>query len=312
MTMPSFHAEWAPQIPCPGCDAKNLLLSDELQTYLWDKAVPCVYCGVGIDLFTVLRDYLALQAQPEIAMAIVGAHVPFFKIPLVAGKSVTVDFTDYGVPADADILAVFSGKRQISDIRTVAPHIILPDRFPIDPPRHLSLTGYAVNDGVSDELSMAVVWMPHGEHTPQRQLVNAMSAFVSERYMDSIIPANTSVEAAIAPIVREGLARYAGRDRVNGLLDVAGYSHQLNVLLPVVAAVTRVPPLHDSVRGLLNRLNKLRNDRAHGAAVQSPLTKQEAAELLTAALLGVAYGEMVSPVLIDGKKPRRPRLDRYR
>ena len=91
---------------------------------------------------------------------------------------------------------------------------------------------------------------------------------------------------------------------------MATYSHQLNVLLPVVAALGKVPPLLDSIRGVLNRLNKLRNYQAHRALSPSPLTKHDAAELLTAALLGVAYGEMVSPVLISGQKPRRPRLNR--
>ena len=52
---------------------------------------------------------------------------------------------------------------------------------------------------------MAVVWMPRGEHTPQRQLVNAMSAFVNERYIDAIIPANVAVESVVTPLVRQVL-----------------------------------------------------------------------------------------------------------
>ena len=71
--------------------------------------------------------------------------------------------------------------------------------------------------------------------------------------------------------------------------DAATYSHQLNVLLPLVAEWSRVPHLPDHIRGALNRLRRLRNDIAHRGKPEALLTPAEAAEVLCAALFGFRY-----------------------
>jgi len=62
--------------------------------------------------------------------------------------------------------------------------------------------------------------------------------------------------------------------------DAATYSHQLNVLLPLVAEWSRMA---------LNRLRRLRNDIAHRGKPEALLTPAEASEVLCAALFGFRY-----------------------
>lgn len=297
--------ELAEQFPCPACGTSNLLAAEDVYTYLWDLKVPCDRCGEQIDLWTSLSRYLASSNRPEPALALVGASVPFFTVPVVFDQDTTISFGAHGVPKDADIMAVFT-KPIVTPSRTVSPPIDLPLRLPSPASHELRLRAHKVPGEHSGKLQITVVWMPQGEHTAQRQLVDATSHFVAGRLAEIIIPANSAVESVVTPLVVGCLERFVSRDRVESFISEATYSHQLNVLLPVLAKLIALPPLPDVVRGALNRLNKLRNDKAHRGHLATALTKAEAAELLTSAFLGVSYAAMSRPVLVEGTAPRRP------
>lgn len=303
-----FGLAVAPQVPCAVCGSSNLLQEREVYTYLWAGTFPCDKCSGEIDLWTCLSRYLSSRDRPESALALVGANVPIFSVPIVLDQDVTIAFDTLGVPIDADVMAVFT-KAIATDSATIVPRIDLPERLPGSPPHQLRLRSQPLSDVREGRLHLTVVWMPHGEHSAQRQLVDATAQFVEGRLSEMIIPANSAVESALAPLIAGGLQRHAARERVDRFLDVATYAHQLNVLLPVLTNLTGLPPLPVSVRGVLNRLNKLRNDKAHRGHLVDQLTDLEASELLSSAFLGVSYVAMCGPVLIEGRRPRRPRAN---
>jgi hypothetical protein len=96
------------------------------------------------------------------------------------------------------------------------------------------------------------------------------------------------------------LGRYAAGESVKHFLDdAATYSHQLNVVLPLVAALGGAPRLPDHIRGLLNRLRRLRNQIVHGK-LKTPLSQAEIAELLCSALFAFRYVDLVQSRLAKG------------
>lgn len=86
------------------------------------------------------------------------------------------------------------------------------------------------------------------------------------------------------------LFRYSSKKRIEDFLDSrATYSHQLNILLLLVASTFSFPKLPDNIRGNLNRLRDLRNDLAHKGASEVPIAKEDCANLLNTAVFGLGY-----------------------
>jgi len=82
----------------------------------------------------------------------------------------------------------------------------------------------------------------------------------------------------------------AGKGKITSFLsDAATYSYQLNILLPWIAQNNDLPPFDPTIVGLLNRLRSTRNSLAHTGKTEQPLDKDQTAELLTAALFGFRY-----------------------
>ena len=121
-------------------------------------------------------------------------------------------------------------------------------------------------------------------------LVTAFSYYVGANYEASLIPANVAVEAKLFQFLERNLERVASNETVEEFLTMhATYSHQLNVLLPLVVNHLGAIPLNRELRGKLNRLNRLRNDVAHRGRCSPALSKDECAELVTASLIGFRY-----------------------
>ena len=57
--------------------------------------------------------------------------------------------------------------------------------------------------------------------------------------------------------------------------------------------------MSDNIRGLLNRLRKLRNKLVHEGIIEKQLEKNEVAEMMTAALFGFRYLELLEPELTN-------------
>jgi hypothetical protein len=97
--------------------------------------------------------------------------------------------------------------------------------------------------------------------------------------------------------------QHASKEKVKPFLRDATYGHQLNVILPALLRSSTAPQLPIAIRGLLNRLRELRHQMAHEGRLEEDLDRNEAAELLCAALFGFRYVSLVRPFLLPGAQP---------
>ena len=157
-------------------------------------------------------------------------------------------------------------------------------------------------------MAVFVTWFSRAEDEQVGvHLVEAARRYNDERFDALIVPANIAAEVAVGRALSKVLRPFGSVEHVGRFLqDGATYSHQLNVLLNVAASVVGVARLPDTIRGLLNRLRKLRNDVAHegGCAAQS---RKDAAEHLAAAIFGVHYAKLLDR-MADAATARGPIL----
>lgn len=129
--------------------------------------------------------------------------------------------------------------------------------------------------------------------------MDAFGAYYSHQYQSGIVPANVAIEARLSRLLTSFLERFVSRDGTKRFLDdAATYSHQLNVLLPVIAHMRGVPVLPDNIRGQLNRLRDFRNEIAHTGRTEHELTNDDAANCFCAALFGFHYINLIEPNIL--------------
>jgi hypothetical protein len=86
----------------------------------------------------------------------------------------------------------------------------------------------------------------------------------SRRYWHVILPAHIGFEIALIPLIRTVLEKYVSKERVKDFLnDSIDMSAALNIVLPLLCEILRVPQLDAEIRGQLNRLREFRNKLVH-------------------------------------------------
>lgn len=150
------------------------------------------------------------------------------------------------------------------------------------------------------QASTTVTWAHHDSDDDGRRSLNrALLAMADGRLEEAMVPANVAVEVTLANVLQERL-RVLGvsEKRIKPFMtDAATYSHQLNVLLPVVLAGTGAPPLPDDLRGILNRLRDLRNSVGHRGKAKEPLTRETVGECVAGAIFGFHYVRLAAESL---------------
>ena len=228
------------------------------------------------------------------ALSFVGAKTTVFVLPLHPGKKARYRFSENGVPLGSKVLYVNytpngPGGNGLFPLEW---HGNVPTRrFAMD---EVTLQPVPVSDTeppAETNLAIMVTWVPHSAADDAWQsLFDAFEAFIAERYSSVVVPANVAVESSLLVFLTRFLDPIVGKKKTEDFLSsAASYSHQLNVLLPLVAELRGMPRLPVHIAGCLNRLRSLRNDLAHSGATAAPLTRKETAQLLTAALFGFHY-----------------------
>jgi hypothetical protein len=151
--------------------------------------------------------------------------------------------------------------------------------------------------------------MPHGEESNEtpvaiqicwiertlnneilENLIDSVEAFTLKDYNACVIPSNVTVEATLNNILSEYLKKHSSKDRVTDFLsNGATYSHQLNVLLPLITSYEKFPKFPDHLRGNLNELRGLRNTIAHEGKTFKILDKKTISRLICSSAFGLAY-----------------------
>jgi len=230
----------------------------------------------------------------NLAYSAIGARTCIGKVYLRAGQSTRVDFKNFGVPDDAKLLHVNYTPQ--SGLFPIEMHGNVPVRHSIPSFLHLwpRPSGTLPNGGIV-EVNVSITWVTYAanEYTWQ-SLVDGFEAYISGRYHYLLVPANVAVEFSLNRLLWDAFERVAGKERTKEFLDRgATYSHQLNVLLPLLIDTKGLPLLSNHLRGLLNSLRDYRNQLAHrGVLDDGPLEHDRAANLICAALFGFRYLEL--------------------
>lgn len=298
--MPTPERDTAgPWVICPACDEHSITVSTGSFTdYLNGETETCQGCGKSVDLFAAFVATLTKDMFIGMSLAPVGARFTKSEIRLRPGEMQKVRISDHGVPTDARIIEI-----QYGGISHGVPPKLENTLFPVEfygsvPMRHdipveVDLVPVPFGPGPYAETvcSLVIVWVPHsGDDVSMGLLSDAFVRFGRRDYHGSIIPGNTAVESALAKYLSDYLKNVASADSVSRFLtDGATYSHQLNVVMPLIVTLTGAPKLSDSIRGQLNRLRKLRNEIGHSGSISSPLERRDATELLVAAAFGFHY-----------------------
>ena len=149
-----------------------------------------------------------------------------------------------------------------------------------------------------------VHWVYTGDDEAWQNLYNAFESYIFERYESTLVPANVAVELTIYHLFAKCLEGVVDREDVGRFLrDGATYSHQINILLPVLARFIDAPSLPKHIYQTLNELRKYRNQLSHDGELDHMLERNEAAEYLCAAVFGVHYLRLIEPLLLGKLTP---------
>ncbi len=227
------------------------------------------------------------------AFTFVGARTVVFRITLQNNTRFSYRFSDKGIPANARILYINYTPNQGGLFPTE-----LHGNLPIQKYRGDEVFIFPTpmaNDGepTSDtNVSVMVSWVQGaGDSVSFDSLVEAFEAYAASDFSSMIVPANVAVESSLSRLLNQflNLKMEISKDRIERFFDAASYSHQLNVLLPLISKLLNLPQLPNQIRGALNNLNARRNQIAHSGQLETSLDKNAAAELLCASLFGLHY-----------------------
>lgn len=228
-----------------------------------------------------------------------GATETEFWFELSAGELKTLDFLAAGVPADAEIIAVeyLPHRGNCMPIETVTYHIYRRARE-----KRTGVVGAPIPGAAHrppSRVRASVYWV-RGEEQGEawRLIADALAAAARGDYTGVIAPAHAAVEITLARLIADVFHRHVGRDSVRRFItnDLSSEA-AMNVVLPFLCGVAKVPAMSSDVRGRLTRLRSLRNQLAHEGVTSLPVDEREVRELLVAAVIAFEYLRFVRPML---------------
>lgn len=286
---------------CTSCGSQIPIYVQYIPEYFSGKAISCPSCSKKLDWWKVTLREIHDNFMLNQAFMQIGANSKIFKLELRPNKRTIYKLSEYGIPDTAKVLYVnytpySEGGNGFFPIEMTGN---IPTRkFPRN---EVVLWPVPLGDGTAEhsEVSVYVTWIDHSSlDEAWINLVNAFELYASEQYDSFIVPANVAVESSLSILLTKYLENYAGKDRVKTFLeDGATYSHQLNVVLPLIVQLNKIHELPNHIRGLLNQLRSFRNQMAHSGKPDIALTKESASEVLCSALFGLRYIQYVQWVL---------------
>lgn len=275
--------------PCDNCKKIEFEVSEvNLLNYFMDKKMVCSVCGIKVDWWKLLLRHFKWEFK-DYTYGLIGAINTGIQIQIDPNQVITIDLNAIGIPNAAKILNI----NYTPDNGGVFPleiHGNSPTRHII--PHKIYLYGRPTKADPSTTLvNVSITWI---DSEPESELyinfVTAIEAFVVNKFEEAIIPANVTVEAKLTKVMKEYLAKFASKENVKSFLnDAATYSHQLNLMLPILAKNEAFPELPTHIRGLLNSLRTHRNTIAHDGRLLKAVDKSNMAELMCASFFGYGY-----------------------
>jgi hypothetical protein len=276
--------------------------------YFAQGYVACSECQAHADLWDVVLARALSQPPTPMSLIGLGATETHFTHEIVANKYHEIHLTTVGVPVDATVLQVgytpHGGKG--GAVFPIELHGNVPQRQIADNVLRLLGRPMITGDGTVGSacpVSIWVVWVHHENEGGWPYIVGAFEAFIHGHYDRVIVPAQSTVEISLMPVIGELLERHASVSHVKGFMgDRLTFGNVVNVLLPFVCGQAGLPKLPETIRTSLNKLRKLRNAIVHSGTGSNRITSQQAAEGLCAAVFGFEYVKYARPKLIEWLK----------
>jgi hypothetical protein len=282
-----------PYTVCQSCKRGSLPISDEITfEYFQGKEIKCPECGNILNWWDQILMQI-LWRFPNFSLAPAGALDTWLLVLMKPGKITTIKLADFGIPENARLLQI-GYSPQGKGLFPVELHGNIPIRHII--PHTIQLYGRPFGEPAPEtNVVVRILWIPNSENEDSwHNLTIAFEAFHNGLYDSTIIPANVAVESKLYRILSAALVSVASSDRVDNFLESAAtYSHQLNVLLPLITSKLALPILPDYIRGSLNKLRKSRNAMAHKGKLDIPTTEREAAEYICTSFFTFVYLKQV-------------------
>lgn len=275
--------------PCPECKAVSFPITPSLmEDYFYEKELKCPKCNSKLDLWNLILRHFE-WGIPSYLFAVVGGNNTWSTITMKPNEVFVLELESLGIPVDSKILQV-SYSAQGKGIQPIELHGNVPYRHFI--PNKLYLFGRPFGEAVQETTVLVVVdWVKYNEENQVwHNLIEAVESFSIKKYHTTIIPSNVSVESKLNIILSKYLGKIVSNKRVSDFLsNGATYSHQLNILLPLLAKFEKFPIMSDFLRGNLNELRDYRNEFSHQGKYSKPVDKPVISRLLCASIFGLAY-----------------------
>ena len=282
-----------PWVICPKCNAPLTVENKDYENYFNNEIKICDRCNEQIDWWLTILKTIKINLMSNQVFSTLGLPSKIITIKIKANEKIKLKFADHDIPTTARILYV-NYTPQGGSLFPIEIHGNIPYRR--SPLNEITLFPVPISNDVdvldSTEVSVFVTWInEQTEEAPLLNLVDAFEAYSLKNYTDPIVPANIAVEFKINYILTEILTRVINkRKKVDDFLtSAATYSYQLNIILPLITNLKNIPPLSKDIIGLLDRLRRLRNQIAHTGKTENEITKNDIAELLSAAVFGYYY-----------------------
>lgn len=274
--------------PCSECHAFSFEINSEIfENYFEDKELICPECSAKLNLWKLLFRHFEWNFSTYL-YTVVGANNSWVEIKMKRNEIFFLDLNEIGINDSAKILSITYVPQELGLI-PVELHGNSPVRHFISNKIHL----YGRPTGeITDEtrVLVSVDWVEnYMENSFWQNLIEAVEAFSIGKLSSAVVPANVAVESKLTPIILKYFESMISKKRAEDFLSQAAtYSHQLNILLPLIAKIHNFPKLPDFIRGHLNSLRGLRNEIAHQGKLQS-VNEKTIAELLCSATFGLTY-----------------------
>lgn len=258
------------------------------RVFFYHENITCSKCKSPVDWWKEVFVAVRENHMRWFAFKALGAETKFAVVPASPGDIVEFNHVAAGMPAGSLILNrtitckgyICAYDRSINDTTPKSLNVSL----------YIGCFGQRAPDNDS-EVVIAITYIEPGhDGVPWQSLIEAFESYTQNDYVRMLVSANVAVEAMLSPFIASVLDKVTSLQNAKQFLDnAATYSHQLNVLLPLILFRTSLPRMTDALRGRLNRLRDLRNQVAHNGATKKPLLPHEAAEMVCAGLFGFQY-----------------------
>jgi hypothetical protein len=274
--------------PCSECKAISFVINSKIfEDYFYNKPLICPKCSAKLNLWKLLHRHFEWNFSSYL-YSVVGANNTWAEIKMKPNEVFTLDLSKIGINSNSKILTI-SYTPQESGVMPLEIHNNTPTRHFI--PNKIYLFGRPFGEAKDEtRVLITIDWVEnYTENSFWQNLIEAVEAFSLNQLPSAIIPANVAVESRLTPIISEYLEDIISKKRVEDFLSQAAtYSHQLNILLPLLAKIHDFPQLPDFIRGNLNALRGLRNEIAHVGKLKNA-DKATVATMLCSATFGLAY-----------------------